>query len=65
VQDQITGLVVESKNPKCLSEALLALALSPEQRKLYGTAGKKRVYENFTLNQCVEQYENFYKQLKK
>jgi glycosyltransferase involved in cell wall biosynthesis len=65
VQDHITGLVVESKNPKSLSESLLKLALSPEQRNLYGNAGKKRVYKNFTLSQCVEQYENFYKQLKK
>ena len=65
VQDKVTGLVVEPKNPEHLSEALLTLSLSPEQRKIYGSAGKKRVYENFTLSQCVDQYENFYKQLKK
>ena len=63
VQDHITGLVVEPKNPESLANALLSLALSSEKRKIYGNLGQKRVNENFTLEECVDQYENFYRQL--
>lgn len=63
VEDMCTGLVVEAKNPKLLAEALLTLALSSEMRTKFGQAGKKRVQQFFTQEQCTKNYADFYKSL--
>ena len=63
VQDMITGLVVPYKNTKALADALLTLAKSPQLRTSYGSAGKERVNQYFTLPQCVQQYSDLYKRL--
>ena len=63
VQDMVNGLVVPPKNPAILANALLTVALDPQLRKDYGSAGKERVLKYFTLQQCVQQYADFYKSL--
>lgn len=63
VQNMVTGLVVPPKNPEILANALLTVALDSRLRQTYGSAGKKRVLRHFTLQQCVQQYADFYKSL--
>lgn len=63
VQDMVTGLVVPPKKPEILANALLTVALDPKLRQTYGNAGKERVLKLFTLQQCVQQYSDFYKSL--
>ena len=63
VQEMVTGLVVPPKNPEKMAEALLTLALAPQLRQIYGNAGKERVYQHFTLQQCVQKYADFYQSL--
>ncbi|MCX7343730.1 MAG: glycosyltransferase [Proteobacteria bacterium] len=63
VQNMVTGLVVPPKNPAILANALLYVALDPQLRQTYGSAGKERVLQYFTLQQCVQQYADFYKSL--
>lgn len=63
VQDFVTGLVVEPKNPESLAKALLTLALDPNIRHTFGKAGKERIAQHFTLAQCSQQYADFYKSL--
>jgi glycosyltransferase involved in cell wall biosynthesis len=63
VQNMVTGLVVPPKNPEILANALLTVALDSKLRQTYGSAGKKRVLRHFTLQQCVQQYADFYKSL--
>ncbi|MEI6628235.1 MAG: hypothetical protein WCN27_02350, partial [Alphaproteobacteria bacterium] len=63
VQNMVTGLVVPPKNPAILANALLDVALDPQLRQTYGSAGKERVLQYFTLQQCVQQYVDFYKSL--
>lgn len=63
VQDMVTGLVVPPKKPEILAKALLTVALDPKLRQTYGNAGKERALKLFTLQQCVQQYADFYKSL--
>jgi len=60
VQDGITGLIVPPKDSKALSEALNRFIDKEELRKRFGNEGKRRVRENFTLNQMVTRIENIY-----
>jgi glycosyltransferase involved in cell wall biosynthesis len=60
VEDMHTGLVVLPKNPESLADGLLSLALAPELRTRFGTAGKERIHQLFTVTQCAKMYAEFY-----
>jgi len=48
------GTVVPPSAPRALSDALLSLlALEPEQRRLLGTQGRKRVADHFSVPRLV------------
>ena len=49
VQDGITGLLISPRDPAALAHALLDLLRHPEQGKMFGRAGRKRVEEHFTV----------------
>jgi len=65
VQDQVSGLIVASKNPAALSEALLCLSLNKDLRDQYGKKARIRVFEKFALPQVIDQYDEFYTHLLK
>lgn len=64
VENKRTGFVIESKNSVALADSLLTLSLSQEMRAKFGTAGKERVEQHFTLLQCAKEYITFYQSLK-
>ncbi len=64
VEDGQTGIVVKAKNPESLGNALLSLALAPELRTRFGQAGKERITQHFTLQQCAQNYAELYNSLK-
>jgi glycosyltransferase involved in cell wall biosynthesis len=49
VQDGVTGLLVSPRDPAALAHALLYVLRHPEQGKMFGMAGCKRVEEHFTV----------------
>ena len=63
VEDGQTGIVVKAKNPESLGNALLSIALAPELRTRFGQAGKERIAQHFTLQQCAQNYADFYDSL--
>jgi glycosyltransferase involved in cell wall biosynthesis len=60
VQDKVTGLLVPSKNPSALSEALIYLLRNRDERIKMGESGRKRVEQYFSLDTMVKRYENVY-----
>jgi glycosyltransferase involved in cell wall biosynthesis len=36
------------------------MALAPELRTRFGQAGKERIAQHFTLQQCAQNYADFY-----
>ncbi len=63
VEDMQTGLVVKAQDPESLGSALLSMALAPELRTRFGQAGKERIAQHFTLQQCTQNYADFYESL--
>lgn len=49
-----TGLLVDPKNGRALSEAVIALLRSPEMRSSFGAAGKRRFEREFTFERYCE-----------
>lgn len=60
IVDGETGLIVPAHNPKALARAIVTLAKAPAARAAYGNAGRERVTKNFSLANCVDQYEALY-----
>jgi glycosyltransferase involved in cell wall biosynthesis len=61
VADAQTGLLVPSRAPQALADALLVLAASPEQRRAMGRAGRLRAIQNFTLDRMLDAYLTAYR----
>ncbi len=59
VIDDTTGYVVSAKSPVELGRALLRVCDSSTRERL-GNAGRKRVVENFSLEECIMRYEELY-----
>jgi glycosyltransferase involved in cell wall biosynthesis len=63
VVDGVTGIIVPSKNPKRLAEAIVRLAHEPAMRRSYGAAGRRRVLERFAMERCVALHDLLYRKL--
>src|SRR5690606_30322590 len=63
VIDGDCGLVGPARNPARLGAALLQLATNPEQRCRLGTAARRRVESEFSLERCIIDYERLYEGL--
>ena len=57
------GFVVPSRDPAALAEAIVRLAHDPALRARLGAAGRKRIEEHFSLDACIERYEDLYRGL--
>lgn len=58
-----TGILIPSHDENALAHALLRLVQDPYLRETMGKKGKLRFEQNFSLRQCVEAYEAFYKEI--
>ncbi len=58
-----TGLVVPPRDPKAISDAIIALARDPENRKRFGAAARRRVQKEFSIDKCVEAHADLYQEM--
>lgn len=63
VQHGKTGIVVPPHNPDELAKALEELLADEQIRNRYGKAGKRYQEVNFSLEACVQSYEELYSSL--
>jgi glycosyltransferase involved in cell wall biosynthesis len=63
VLNERTGLVVPSRDPAALGEAVLRLAREPELRGRLGSAGLLRVKQEFSVERCVDSHSSLYEEL--
>lgn len=63
VIDGETGYVVPARNPTALGAALLMCITHPEQAKLLGQRGQERVQRYFSIDGCVNAYDQLYARL--
>ncbi len=57
VVDGLTGVLVDSNNAEQLAVAIHTLSQSPHRRREMGLAGRRRVFENFTVEKMVAEFE--------
>jgi len=53
-----TGLLVEEKDVKAMSEHMLTLAKNPELASQMGKAARERIQKNFTIEKSIQQLQN-------
>jgi len=63
VQDGETGLLVPEGNPDQLAAAIIRLCHAEGAWSSYGTAGRRRVEQHFSIHQMVQGYEALYAEL--
>lgn len=60
VEHKRNGLLIPKCDPKRLGQAVCELADNPSQRKEMARVGQRTVREKFSLQNCVQGYEDFY-----
>ena len=60
VQDGVTGRLVPPQTPAALAEAIAELAGDPDKRTAMGRAGQAKVAADFSIDACVDAYEQLY-----
>jgi glycosyltransferase involved in cell wall biosynthesis len=60
VDDGVTGLLVQPRDPKALAEAMLSLLGDRERAQAMGEAGLRRLQERFTEKRMVDEIERLY-----
>lgn len=63
VDDDVTGLLVESGDVSALAAGLRALARDPELARRMGAAGRERVAGRFSFGRMVESVDRTYRQV--
>lgn len=63
VADKETGFVVPAQDPAALGTAILNLASNRELRAQMGRAARSRVEAHFSLDRCVQRYDDIYRDL--
>ena len=59
-----TGLVVRPRDPQALAEAIInLLTMDPDQRESLGQAARKRILDNYSLDEIARRYEGVYREL--
>ncbi|MGA7105919.1 MAG: glycosyltransferase [Candidatus Deferrimicrobiaceae bacterium] len=63
VEEGVTGVLVPSRSPERLAEALLSLLENPARARAMGEAGRKRVRDLFPIRKMVHEIEKLYEEL--
>jgi len=65
VVDGETGLLVPSRDPQKMADAIMRILSDPSLARRMGEAGRKRVEEKFSLEKMVNEYEKVYRNILK
>ena len=60
VVDKETGILVPTKDPEAIADAILFLLKNPDIMKKMGDEGRKRVADYFSLEQQIRLFEDLY-----
>ena len=60
VKDGETGILVQEKNVKALTAALVTLLTDERKRDQYGVSGRNRILNELTWNKVIEQIKDVY-----
>jgi glycosyltransferase involved in cell wall biosynthesis len=60
VEDGVTGILIEPREPAQIARAVLRLLDAPELARQMGAAGARRMKERFSLDACVETHARMY-----
>ncbi len=63
VRDGLTGLLVESKNPKAIADAVIKLLSNDSLRQQMGKHGREHVKKNYNWGPNMEEREKVYREL--
>lgn len=63
VTDGVDGLVVPTRDPAAMAEALHKLATQPDLRTSMGQAGRDRILRDFTLEEQTSQFIQLYREV--
>jgi len=65
VEDGVTGLLVEPKEPGALAQGIHCLLKDRELARRYGCAGQRRMAERFGFDTAIQKTERLYQSLLK
>ena len=60
IEHGVSGLIVPSEDSKALGDAIVTLANDRAKRLEYSTAVAERARVHFSLNTCVDRYDQLY-----
>ncbi|HZI94736.1 MAG TPA: glycosyltransferase [Patescibacteria group bacterium] len=60
IEEGVTGLLVPSRDPTALADALIELLGDPERRRRMGEAARRRVRELYSVERMIEGYDRLY-----
>jgi glycosyltransferase involved in cell wall biosynthesis len=60
IEHGVSGLIVPSEDSKALGDAIVTLANDRAKRLEYSTAAAERARVHFSLNTCVDRYDQLY-----
>jgi glycosyltransferase involved in cell wall biosynthesis len=63
VDDGVTGLLVPPASPSHLADAVLELLADPGRRRAMGTAGRRRLEQQFTIGAMLDGYGKLYERV--
>ena len=64
IEHDVSGLLVPSRNPRALADAIARLALSPEKRQTLGSNARRRIEAEFSLDRQIRTYLDEYRTLR-
>lgn len=63
IEHGVTGLLVQTRDPKLLADSIIILAKDTDLRKKMGKAGIRNVEQHFNIDRTLEQYMNMYQKI--
>lgn len=64
IEDGVDGFLVSTGDSELLAERIITLLSDVKLSKHYGQAGKKKIFEKFSLSQCVTRHTRYFCDLK-
>jgi glycosyltransferase involved in cell wall biosynthesis len=62
IEDGVTGLLVDPEQPDQLANKIEWLIQNPEAARAMGMAARDRVFNQFTVEKMVEQFESLFRE---